>query len=328
MPDTPVLREEFGQPSEPRPGCDFPVARLLALFHAGTGLFTQLISAPLLTHDLAPVQNVHPALAPGDVLVADRGLCSYAHIAMLVQRGVHAVFRIGSRQIVDFTPHRPFVMPATRRSATIKGRPRSRWIRAFSTDDQRVAWFKPRTCPPWLSAEALEALPPSLVVRELRYDVTRRGFRSRQMTLVTTLLDAEGYPRADLAELYRTRWDAETHLAPLKTTMRMDVLHGQTVLAVHKERLIFAILYHLVRLVMLQSAIQQAVDVERISFLDALRWFGAPDTGVPLELLLVNPVRPHRVEPRVKKRRPKAFPFMSKPRRLLRQALIQHAFGA
>ena len=168
MPDTPVGPEECGQPSEPRPGCGFPVARLLARFHAGTGLFPQLLSAPLLTHDLAHGQHVHPAFAPGDVLVADRGLCSYAHIAMLVQRGVHAVFRIGSRQIVDFTPHRPFVMPATRRSAAIKGRPRARWISAFSTDDHRVEWFTPRTCPPWLSPDALEAWPPSLVVRELR----------------------------------------------------------------------------------------------------------------------------------------------------------------
>jgi hypothetical protein len=327
MPDTPVLQEAFGQPSEQRPGCGFPGARLLALFHAGTGLLTQLISAPLLTHDLAHVQHVHPALAPGDVLVADRGLCSYAHIAMLVQRGVHAVFRIGSRQIVDFTPHRPCVMPATRRSAAIKGRPRSRWISAFSTDDQLVEWFKPRTCPPWLSPDALEALPPSLVVRELRYHVTRRGFHSRQITLVTSLLDEECYPRADLAELYWKRWDAETHLAQLKTTMKMDVLHCQTVLGVHKELLVFAILYNLVRLVMLQSARQQQVDVERISFLDALRWLGAPDTGVPLALLLINPVRPHRVEPRVKKRRPKAFPFMTKPRRTLRQTLMKQTLG-
>src|SRR5215216_5685643 len=76
MPDTPVVQEEFGQPSEPRPGCGFPVARLLARFHAGTGLFPQLLRAPLLTHDLAHGQHVHPAFAPGDVLVADRGLCS------------------------------------------------------------------------------------------------------------------------------------------------------------------------------------------------------------------------------------------------------------
>ena len=327
MPDTPVLQAEFGQPSEQRPGCGFPVARLLALFHAGTGLLTQLVSAPLLTHDLALVQNVHPALASEDVLVADRGLCSYAHIALLVRLGMHAVFRVGSRQIVDFTPHRPFVMPATRRSASIKGLPRSRWISVCGKDDQLVEWFKPRTCPPWLSPDTLEALPPSLVVRELRYHVTQRGFRSRQITVVTTLIDAEHYPCADLAELYQQRWEAETHLAPLKTTMKMDVLHCQTVVGVHKELLVFAILYNLVRLVILQSAKQQQVGVERISFLDALRWLGAPATGVLLEALFVNPTRPNRVEPRVKKRRPKAFPFMTKSRRALRQALLQQRLG-
>jgi hypothetical protein len=245
MPDAQVLQEEFGQPSEQRPGCGFPVVRLLALFHAGTGLLTKLVSAPLLTHDLAQVQKVHPALDPEDVLVADRGLCSYAHIALLIQGGMHAVFQVSARQIVDFTPHRPFVMPATRRSAAIKGLPRSRGISAFSTDDQLVEW--------------LEALPPSLVVRELQYDVTQRGFRSRQITVVTTLLDTERYPCADLAALYWQRWEAETHLAQLKTTMKMDVLHGQTVPGVHKELLVCAILYHLVRLVILQSAKQQEV---------------------------------------------------------------------
>src|SRR6266850_767539 len=104
----------------------------------------------------------------------------------------------------------------------------------------------------------------------------------------------------------------ETHLAQLKTTMKMDVLHCQTVLGVHKELLVFAILYNLVRLVILQSAKQQQVGVERISFLDALRWLGAPATGVLLEALFVTPTRPNRVEPRVKKRRPKAFPFMTR----------------
>jgi hypothetical protein len=241
---------------------------------------------------------------------------------------MHAVFRVSARQMVDFTPHRPLVMPATRRSATLKGLPRSRWIRAFSTDDQLVEWFKPRTCPRWLSPDALEALPPSLVVRELQYDVTQRGFRSRQITVVTTLLDAERYPCADLAALYWPRWEAETHRAQLKTTMKMDVLPCQTVPGVHKELLVFAILDNLVRLVILHSAKQQEVGVARISFLDALRWLGAPDTGVPLEALFVNPIRPNRVEPRVKKRRPKAFPFMTKARRTWRQALMQHPLGA
>lgn len=107
----------------------------------------------------------------------------------------------------------------------------------------------------------------------------------------------------------------------------MDVLHGQTVPGVHKELHVFAILDKLVRLVILQSATQQQVGVEQIRFLDALRWLGAPVTDVPLEVLFVNPARPNRIEPRVKKRRPKAFPFMTKPPRTLRQALMQQTLG-
>ncbi len=140
---------------------------------------------------------------------------------------------------------------------------------------------------------------------------------------MTTFVDVERYPCADVAALYHQRWAAETHLGQLKTTMKMDVLHCKTVLGVLKELTVFAIVYNLIRLVILQSAHRQQVEVERMSFLDALRWLGAPDSGVPLAGLYINPSRPHRVEPRVKKRRPKTFPFMSKPRHVLRKHLLQ-----
>jgi Transposase DDE domain len=146
-------------------------------------------------------------------------------------------------------------------------------------------------------------------------------------TLVTTLLDAEVYRVADLADLYHQRWQVETSRAQLKTTMQMDVLHCQTVPGVLKELTMFAIVYTLVRMVMCQSAMLQHLDVERISFLDALRWLGAPSTGIPLGALIVNRIRPHRVEPRVKKRRPKSFPFMVKPRQELRQPLVPQELG-
>jgi hypothetical protein len=326
MPDTPALQDAFGQPTVQRPGCGFPVVRLLGLFHAGTGVLLKLVVAPLLTHDLAQVQAGHPSLQEGDVLVADRGLCSYAHLALLVQAGVHAVLRVGARQIVDFTPGRPFVRPSVRRTSAVKGIPRSRWLKTVGVHDQLVAWLKPKTCPSWLAKETLAALPDSLVLREVRYQLNTRGFRTRQITLVTTLLDAAVYPVAELAELYRRRWQVETSLAQLKTTMRMDVLHCKTVPGVLKELTVFAIVYTLVRMVICQSAMLQHIDMERISFVDALRWLGAPSTGIPLAALIVNPLRPHRVEPRVKKRRPKSFPLMITPRQELRQQLIQQAF--
>jgi len=133
--------------------------------------------------------------------VADRGLCSYAHLALLVQAGVHAALRIGARQIVDFTPGRPFVRPGVRRTPAVKGIPRSRWLNTLGVHDQLVTWLKPKTCPAWLTREALAVLPETVELREVRYHIDRPGFRTRQITLVTTLLDAEIYGVADLAAL-------------------------------------------------------------------------------------------------------------------------------
>jgi Transposase DDE domain len=161
MPDTPVLQEECGQPAEPQPGGGCPVAHLLALFHAGTGLLTHLVVAPLNTHDLARVREVPSTLQSGDVLVADRGLCSSAHLARLTQAGLHALLRVQARQMVDCTPASPFVMPGTRRTPEIKGLPRSRWIKAHGKQDQLVEWFTPKTCPPWLAQETGKTLPPA-----------------------------------------------------------------------------------------------------------------------------------------------------------------------
>ena len=214
-------------------------------------------------------------------------------------------------------------MPGTRRTPQIKGLPRSRWLKAHGKEDQQVEWFKPKTCPPWLDPATFEALPASLILRELQYQVSQPGFRSRLITLVTTCVDAMCYPKDDLAELYFTRWEAETHLRQLKTTMKMDVLHCKTVLGVLKELTVFTLIYNLVRLVLLQSAHHQQVDVERISFIDAARWLAARDDE-SLSWLVVNPHRPYRYEPRVRKRRPKQYPLMQKTRQTLRKSLANN----
>jgi hypothetical protein len=177
------------------------VAHLLGLVQAGTGGLLKRVVAPLLTPDLAQGQAVHPALRPGDVLVADRGLGSYAHLALLVQAGLPAVRRVGGRQIVDCTPGRPFVTPSGRRTPAVKGVPRSRWHTALGVQDQLVAWWQPTPCPSWLPRETLAALPETLELREVRYHRGRPGFRTREITLVTTLLDAERDRGADRAEL-------------------------------------------------------------------------------------------------------------------------------
>jgi hypothetical protein len=325
MPDTPELQAHFGQPGNQKPGCGFPVASILVMFHAGTGLLLGALAAPLRTHEMAYVEFLHSILQLGDVLVADRGFCSFAHLALLIGRGAHAVIRMHQRQIVDFTPNRPYANP--RDKSARKGLPRSRWMRQFGVTDQLVEWFKPRQKPRWMTQEKFAALPESLILRELRYRVGRPGFRTDTITLVTTLLDAEIYTVEALAELYGVRWRAEQNLRHLKQTMKMDVLKCKTVEGVLKEFTIYAIVYNLVRIVMIEAATRQGVDVERISFIDALRWLCEMKTD-DLPKLVVNPARPGRFEPRVKKRRPKQYDLMRKPRSELRKQLIRKGVAA
>jgi hypothetical protein len=281
MPDTPTVQEAVGQPTAQRPGCGVPVARLRGRFPAGTGVLLTRVVAPLLTHDLAQVQQGPPLVAPGDVLVADRGLCSDAPLALLVPAGVHAGLRLGARQMVEFTPGRPCVRPSVRRTPAVTGVPRSRWLTALGVQDPRVAWLTPQTCPSWLTRDAWAALPETVGLREVRYHTGTPGFRTRQITLVTTRLDGDLSRVADLAELYHQRWRVETSRAQLNTSMPMDILHGKTGPGVLTDLTVLAIVDNLVRRVMCPSAWLPHIGVERISVLEALRWLGAPGTGIP-----------------------------------------------
>jgi len=341
MSDTPELQAAFGQPGGQAAGCGFPVAHLMTLFHAGTGCLLRIVTAPLRTHDMSQAPRVHDALSAGDVVVADRGFCSFAHLTLLQKIGVFAVFRQHQKTIVSFRKGRACTKSRAkskknkrgrrvarqkkkknRKQRRTTGRPTSRWVKWLGTCDQIVESFKPRKRPKWMTEEAYAQLPDSLKVRELRYRVTQSGSRVSEVVLVTTLLDAERYPAADLATLYQRRWEIETNLRHLKQTLRMDVLRTKTVDGVHKELAMFAIVYNLIRLVMLQSASSQNVAPSQISFIDAQRRLRHALTGVPLRKLLLLPERPNRSEPRVRKRRPKQYPVMSKPRPQLKQELI------
>ena len=172
-----------------------------------------------------------------------------------------------------------------------------------------------------MSVAQFEALPDEITVRELRYQVSQKGFRVKKVTLVTTLLDDQVYALPELAELYRKRWEQETNFAHIKTTMKMDVLKCKTVDGVLKELHVFALIYNLIRQVMLSAAQSQNIDVNRISFIDALRWLRSAQQDTELRDLVILPDRPNRYQPRVKKRRPKNYTLMKKPRKQLKQEM-------
>lgn len=320
MSDNLELQAHFGQPGGQRLGCGFPTAHWLLMLHAGTGMIVKMLAGPLRTHDMSGCAQLHEELQPGDLLVADRGFCSYAHLALLLQRGVQGLLRLHQRTIVDFTPGRPHAAPRGKKSG--KGLPRSKWIKQLGTCDQVVRWLKPAQKPNWMSAEQYASLPSEIELRELRYQINKPGFRTQQITLVTTLLDAERYPLDELASQYARRWEIETNIGHLKTTMNMNVLKCKTVSGVLRELYVFALVYNLVRQVMIEAARSQQVDVRRISFIDALRWLQTATPEDDLPPLVVNPLRPDRHEPRVRKRRPKQYPLMKEPRAKLKKKLM------
>jgi hypothetical protein len=189
-PDAPSSQEAFGQPGNQKPGCGFPVPKVLGLFGAFTGMVVELLCYPLRTHEASQVWRLHPLLAAGDLLVGDRGFCSFAHLAMPHARGVPGLFRMRQKQVVSFRVGRR----ARRKGES--GRPTSRFVRRLGTGDQVVEWRRPKERPKWMSDEQHAALPDVLPVRELRYRLGGKGRRTREVTIATTLLDPLKYPRA------------------------------------------------------------------------------------------------------------------------------------
>jgi hypothetical protein len=328
MPDTPELNAHFGQPGQQKEGCGFPVAHLLTLFNARTGLAVDAITAPLRTHEMSLASGTHEHMASGDLVIGDDSFGSYAHLALLTQRGMYGLFPAHHVRIVDFTPGRPCIEPRkVAQAKDAKGLPRSRWIKSLGENDHIVEWYKPAGRPKWMSASQWRQLPATLLVREVRRTLARPGFRPVTLTIVTTLLDPKKYPAEELFALRLRRWDVETDLRHLKTTMEMEILHCKTVEGVQKELWIFILIYNLLRAVMVAAAKRQQVAVSRISFASALHWMQSAREGDALLRLAVVPYRPNRIEPRAVKRRPKEYDRLTRPRNIM-QAELRAVIGA
>jgi len=317
MPDNRELQEHFGQPGTQRKACGFPVAHILCLFDAASGLIHDCILSPLRTHDLAHAAELHRQLRRGDILIADRAFESFMHLALLLGQGLHLLAPVHQKRKVDFRRKE-------RRSGKKgqKGRRLQRQrVRKLGKCDQVFRWSKPLHKPRWASQAQFDALPATIEVREIKRKVRLATGLWQTITLVTTLLDPELYPAEELVEVLKGRWAVEVNLRHLKTTMKMDILRSQTVEGIQKELYMFLIVYNLVRLVMLEAAARQDVAVDRISFADALYWVRHGDLSQPLPKFLVVAARPERIEPRAIKRRPKPYARLNQPRVAMRQRL-------
>jgi DDE family transposase len=290
MPDTAALRNHFGYPPGQREGLGFPVGRLLGVIDALTGCVLVAMGAPLFTHEAREMLVLHPLLKRGDILVADRGFCSYLQIARLLEHGVDVVMHLHQRR---------------------KTHPLRDWIET---------WTKPLKRPDWMSLTLWAQIPPTIQIRIVRYSVIGRNGRQRQIFVATTLLDKIAYPPERIQRLYGHRWNIEICFNQLKTHAKMNTLKCKDLNGVTKELIMYLIVWNLVRMTMAKFAQRAEVSVWRVSFIDTMRWLctllqGPRQTSLKL---ILNPDRPGRWEPRKLKRRMKQYHLLTEPRQNLK----------
>ena len=215
MPDTPENQAEYPQHSNQKPGCGFPIARIVVLIALATGcVLDAAIGAGKgkLTGEMALIRTLHGRLKPGDIMLADSYYSSFDEVVTLAGMKVDVVMRQHGSRRSDF-----------RRGMRL------------GHEDHLVQWQRSRNRPAWMSREEFAALPRVLLMREVKVRVDKRGFRTKVFVVVTTLLDPEAFPQQELAGLYRARWHAELDIRSIKQTLKMDVLRCKTPAMVRPE---------------------------------------------------------------------------------------------
>jgi Transposase DDE domain len=318
MPDTPANQQAYPQHPRQQPGVGFPLARIAVVFGLATGCVLEAALCRFAGKDqseLGLLRLLRSVFQPGDVMLADRYLCSWFEIALLYRQGVDVVCRLHQSRTADF-----------------------RRGRRLGANDHVVHWRKPKRRPEWMDEATYASLPEELEIREVRLIGTRPGFRSPTIVVATTLLDAERISGGQLTDLFRQRWHAELDLRSLKQSLHLDDLRCKTPEMVHREIWVHLLAYNLIRTVMAQAAAEHQLPPRTLSFKGALQTLLAfqprldacrPEQWLTLHTQLLEAIathrvgdRPNRIEPRARKRRPKHYPLLQEPRRLAQKRLL------
>lgn len=315
LPDTAHNRAAYPALQSPPP--NFPLLRIVVLFSLASAAVLAVACGSLHQSELVLFTTLLGRLARGDIVVGDRLFGCYVMVALL--QGHH----------VDF------VGRTTRR---IDGRRRTKRL---GKNDWLFTWAKPTEVSSWLPRPQWNALPATLTVRAVRGKVQAKGFRVREIVVVTTLLDPKLYPAEQILDAYLRRWRLEMCLDDLKTTLRMEMLRGRSPKAARQDLYARLIAHNLVRWTMACASRTHATALQRTSFkgtLDAVRHFCAAITRarsqrkrqqlwaellrtLAADLLLE---RPGRREPRAVKRKKNKYRRLNRPRHLFRDYPKRH----
>jgi len=311
-PDTHANQKRYHYPTGQKKGCGFPVMRALAVFSLASGAISQIVTAACYTAEMVMLKSMWPSLLPGDIALGDRMYGCFVFLAAMPLQRVDVVARLSQGRNLDL------------RRATKLG-----------PNDWLTSLPKPANPPAYMTPKEWKALPASITVRIIRSRLQIKGFRTKTMWIVSTLLDAQLYPVTAICNLYLQRWQMELSFRDLKTTMAMESLRCRSPGMIEKELRVFLIAYNCIRALMAEAAITHSLPRQRISFkgtIDILHSFAPVMLRIAskrsrarlhsrlLEILAADalPVRPGRCEPRAVKKRPKPYPLLTKPRHIFK----------
>jgi hypothetical protein len=311
MADTEVNQATYPQPSSQAPGCGFPVVQLVGLIDLSHGGLRNFAESTIETGEMRGYDQLEEHLTEGDLLMGDRLYSSYEVVARLKQRVIEFIGRNHQARKADF-----------------------RRGRKIGPNERIHVWTKPLQQPRQsrLTAEEWSQIPAEIEVRMIRTKGPNREGKQTTRYVITTLLDPEKYPAIEIVSLYLHRWEIELRFRDIKTTMGMEMLRTESPEMVRKEIMMHVIAYNVARLLMLKSAKIHGCNHRRISFKGVIEVLEECRSGFEkqkgkrrllekekdnlLERIAERIVieRPGRNEPRKKKRRPKSYGWLQRPR--------------
>lgn len=243
VPDSPENAAYFGRPGASRGHAAYPQMRGVFLSSATHHFVWAHRFAPYRTGEVPLAMELVEHVRKGSLVLLDRNFLAYKLLARVLERGSHFIVRM-------------------------KKNVKPRRLRRLADGDYLVEVTTPRYL-----RKKHPGIPKHLVLRELVVDIGG----DEPIRLLTSLTDESLYSKADLAHLYRNRWEVETSLDEIKTHQveattitRPVIFRSKAPARVLQEAHGLVLAYNLVRAVMAEGAERADVPPLRISFVGAL----------------------------------------------------------
>jgi len=318
MPDTQKNQREYPQAKTQKPGVGLPIARVTTIVSLATACLVDAAIGPYQgkeTGESALLRSILGSLLKDDIAVADRFYCSFMMIALMLGQGTHVCARMHHRRHTDF-----------------------RRGRRLGKYDHLIVWTRPSR-PKWMDEATYATIPETLELREIRYTIVEKGRRTKTLTVVTTLTDADQYTKEEIAQLYGFRWNVELDIRAIKQSLNLDHVRCKSPEMVHRELWTTFLGYNLIRTTAAGAALLYDKQPRQISFTSTCQY--VLSSWMLLSCDLIDPKaiethcltllsqiasckvanRPGRLEPRVLKRRRHGYKLMQKPRDVLKREL-------